>query len=73
MTTSQQVTMLDMIYPRNKTIKMINTKTGVRYYKGHTTAGRFFPLSKKALEKLDLSEYEVFQEISKECYVKINN
>jgi len=62
----------DYLFPIDTVIKVVDGKRGRTYYKGSSKCFRFFPLSKASLEKLNLSEFDVFQEIISGEWTKIN-
>jgi hypothetical protein len=62
----------DYLFPIDRVIKIVDGKRGRTYYKGSSRGERFFQLSKANLEKLDLSKFDVFQEIISGEWTKIN-
>lgn len=64
----EMIDMTDHLFPLENVIK----KVGNRFYQGNRRQFRFFPLSKKAFEKLDQSKYEIYEKIGEDCFVKIN-
>ena len=64
---------LEIVFDRENTIKVIDTKKGRRFYRCRKSGYGFAPISKKKFESLDQSDHEIYQDLPGIGWVLIND